>query len=505
MFARVALCLVVLAGCVSSGSGTPHANRPNIVFLLTDDMNLADIDYMPNVKSLLADAGVSFDNYYVSTSLCCPSRATNLRGQYAHSTGVESNGPTNGGFETFHLSDEQSTIGTWLQAASYRTALIGKYLNGYPNTVTRKFVPPGWDEWDSPAIGDPYQEFNYSLNQNGKLIHYGSDAADYGTDVYMRLATDFIQQSSKSGQPFFLYLNAYAPHEPATPAPADAALFPDAQVPRTPSFNEDDVSLKPAWIQRLPKLTDEDIASDDALFQKRLQSLQAVDRGVAALIGELKKDNALSNTYFVFSSDNGFHLGQHRMLPGKTTAYEMDIHMPLIIRGPGVTPGARSAALVGNIDLAPTLAEMAGAKVPDFVEGRSLTRLIRDPTSEWTRHAYLLERLGFSTRDAGSEAAPVEPPDNAGEGAANQAPSGSDLPLGVPPLFIGLRSKGFVYVEWATGETELYDVGADPEELHNLAGRSDEQPLVSQFHAALIPLKDCQGQDCASLEDVSLP
>lgn len=230
-------------------------------------------------------------------SLCCPSRTTTLRGQYSHNSGVESNGGSNGGFETAHkLGIERSTVGTWLQSAGYRTALIGKYLNGYPNTVAPTYVPPGWNEWDSASKGgNPYSEYNYTLNENGTLVRYGATPSDYGTDVYVKKAADFITQSAKAGKPSFTYLALYAPHQPATPAPRHAKLFPRAKAPRTAAYNEADVSDKPQWVQRVPLMTAAEQRSTDELYRERIRSLQAVDDGVASLVDELRRNGQLSN------------------------------------------------------------------------------------------------------------------------------------------------------------------------------------------------------------------
>src|ERR1700730_11015858 len=161
---------LLVAGCSSTHTSKPapgsRSSKPNVLFILTDDLDLREISHMPNLRSLLIDRGVSFSHYFVSVSLCCPSRSTTLRGQYSHNTGVETNGGSNGGFETAHrLGIEKSTIATWLQHAGYRTGLIGKYLNGYPNSRHRSYVPPGWNSFVSPAAGTPYNEFNYTLNQ----------------------------------------------------------------------------------------------------------------------------------------------------------------------------------------------------------------------------------------------------------------------------------------------------------------------------------------------------
>jgi arylsulfatase A-like enzyme len=225
--ALVLAIVVVGSGCSSDTKHAAHASsaRPNIVFVLTDDLDVSAMAYMPNVQRLLADQGVRFSHYFISNSLCCPSRSSILRGQYAHNTGVESNGALNGGFETaYRLGIEQSTMGTWLQHGGYRTAYIGKYLNQYPDTAPETYVPPGWNEFDSAATGYPYTEYRYTLNENHHLVYYGNKVPDYGTTVYVGKAQQFIEKSA--GTPFFLYLNVYAPHTPATPAQRDHNLFP---------------------------------------------------------------------------------------------------------------------------------------------------------------------------------------------------------------------------------------------------------------------------------------
>ena len=206
----------------------------------------------------MVQQGVSFSNNLVSVSLCCPSRATGLRGQYSHNTGIKTNGGTTGGFATMFANGlESSTIATWLNTAGYRTALFGKYLNGYPNTAGDTYVPPGWDEWYSSVKGSPYSQYNYTLNENGTLVSYGNKKKDYGNTVYTKKTKDFVTRAAQAGEPFFAYLSVYAPHGPATPAPGDEVLFPGATAPRTPNFNEADVSDKPAWVQAKPLLNAE--------------------------------------------------------------------------------------------------------------------------------------------------------------------------------------------------------------------------------------------------------
>lgn len=510
---RVLVLLIIIAllsGAFAAAPASAAASKPNILFILTDDLNLDEISVMPNLKALIADQGTSFDNYFASVSLCCPSRSTTIRGQYSHNTGVETNGGSNGGFETaFRLGIEKSTIATWLKAAGYRTGLFGKYLNGYPNTAPSMYIPPGWDEWNSAIKGDPYSEYNYTLNSDGKAVQYKAKPEDYGTDVYSKEALDFIQKSGKDKVPFFAYLAVYAPHQPATPAPRHKDLFPDVQAPRTPNYNEPDVSDKPGYIADLPLMRPAEQKIVDNLYRRRLQSLQAVDEAIRNLVDGLKANGQLDNTYIVFTSDNGFHLGNHRMPAGKQTAYEEDIHLPLIVRGPGVGANRRVTQMVGNIDLAPTFAAMAGAQAADFVDGRSFLPVLEGKGSDKWRQQYLVEHFiqGASTSVVDPE---TQEPDDIDQIESTPAPSEpTATPSGKPsraarlrgiPEFHGIRGPGWVYVEYVTGEKEFYNLASDPYELTNLARRLDPatQKILSDQVKALV---DCHGDTCRSVED----
>jgi arylsulfatase A-like enzyme len=502
----VVVAVLVFAGSCSSSSSSKAASgssKPNVLFILTDDLDFGEIAQMPNLKTLMADQGVSFSDYYASVSLCCPSRTTTLRGQYSHNTGVETNGGVNGGFETAHrLGLESSTIATWLQAAGYRTALIGKYLNGYPDTVAKTYVPPGWNEWASAAAGNPYSQFNYTLNENGKLVHYGSAPSDYGTDVYVKKAQDFIAASAKAHKPSFTYLAVYAPHQPATPAPRDANKFPGAQAPRTPAYNAVDVAGKPQFIQNLPLMTQRVQQRVDNLYRRRIQSLQAVDLGISHLVDTLRSTGQLDNTYIVFTSDNGFHLGQFRMPSGKQTAYDFDIHLPLIVRGPGVPAGRTSRAEVGNIDLAPTFAAIADAKAADFVDGRSFLDTAKDPTSGADgRQAYLVEHWKEDDGPGSRNGAPLEPGDL--DQTATPART-SRAALSTIPEYHGVRTVRYLYVEYVTGERELYDLRVDPDELHNIV-TSARPALVQTLKGELDALEHCKAASCREVEDRTMP
>src|SRR5829696_5891255 len=356
----------------ASPAASPAAppRRPNLVLVVTDDLDAASVEAMPTVRALLHDQGVSFSNFFVSTPLCCPARVSLLRGQYAHNHGVLGNGGPNGGFATFHrLGGEDSTVATWLHDAGYRTALLGKYLNGYPEDTDPSYVPPGWDEWDALVAEAPAGGgyIDYALNENGRRVTYGHDAADYSTDVLAAKATDFIARTSGADQPFFLYLAPFAPHQPSIPAPRHAQAFAEAWAPRSAAFNEADVSDKPSWVRARPVLSDEQVAEIDAQYRDRLRTLLAVDEMVATLVETLEATGELENTYLFFTSDNGFLLGEHRLPIGKETPYQEAVRVPLLVRGPGVPAGTAVDSLALNVDLAPTLAELASVPVPPFV------------------------------------------------------------------------------------------------------------------------------------------
>jgi N-acetylglucosamine-6-sulfatase len=316
-------------------------------------MTRADLHSMPGVKQSITDHGLRFTRAMVSVSLCCPSRTTILRGQYAHDSGVLTNGGTNGGFETaYRYGDERSTIATWLKARGYATALIGKYLNGFPNTAGLRYVPPGWTDFVSPVAGQPYTQYDYTLSVNGHFEHHGHRPSDYGTSVYLRHARRFIAAAHRAHRPFFLDLAVYAPHRPATPAPRDAGALAGVQLPRSPAFDVPVNPREPRWLQRVGPLRPKALARSTALFQRRRESLRAVDRGVVGLVDQLRRLHELEDTYVVFTSDNGFHQGQYRLPAGKQTEFDTDLRVPLVVRGPGVPVRRTTGALVGNVDFA---------------------------------------------------------------------------------------------------------------------------------------------------------
>src|SRR5215471_8720338 len=297
------LALLALAGLVGltlaggANARRPAAKRPNIVFVLTDDLAWNLVKYMPHVKQL-RKRGTTFTNYIVTDSLCCPSRASTFTGQYPHDTGIFSNGGDDGGFTLFHARGEESnTFATRLQGRGYRTALMGKYLNEYKPTARvdgkLHYIPPGWNEWD--VAGNGYSEFNYNLNENGKLLHYGWSRRAYLTDVLARKGSAFVHSAATSHKPFLLEIATFAPHGPYTPAPRDANDFPGLTAPRTPAFDEADISDKPPWLANHALLTPKQITNIDTSFRKRAQAVEAVDDLLGKLQSELARNGQLAN------------------------------------------------------------------------------------------------------------------------------------------------------------------------------------------------------------------
>ncbi len=489
--------------------------RPNVLFVLTDDLDLAELRYLPHTRALIGAHGTTFDDYFVSNSLCCPSRTTTLRGQYAHNTGVWSNGGDNGGFERAYADGlEHDTVATRLHQAGYTTSLTGKYLNGYPYGAAPDYVPPGWDNWASAVYGNPYSEYRYVLNQNQSYRVYRHRPRDYGTDVYVGLTNTFIRNAARHHQPFFAYLSVYAPHQPAVPARADRRRFRHAHAPRTPSFDQADVSHAPGYVRDLPAFSAEETRSIDRLFRKRIRSLQAVDRGVARLVHTLRVTKQLDDTYIVFTSDNGFHLGQHRLPAGKQTPYESDIHVPLLVRGPGVRANAHVTRLAGNTDLAPTFEAMAGVRAPSFTDGRSLLPLLRGEAPAHWRTSYLVEHRVESgmpepARPRSARGSTLEPPDPDQAGPDGQARHreirdemllnrGAEI-----PDYDALRTAHLLAAEYSTGDRELYDLRRDPDEIHNLAGT--RPALERRMAHRIAQLRRCGGRGCRRAEDRPAP
>lgn len=490
--------LALLTGQGSAGKAAAIA-KPNIVLIQTDDQTLAqlyatwttldgtDARVMPRTLDLIAKRGVTFSRYYASYPLCCPSRASLLSGRYAHHDGVISNGPPLGGWPGYtRKAIYNHNLAIWLQEAGYRTIHIGKFLNSYgtedaPETV----VPPGWDDWESSATDNSTRlYYGYRLNVNGQIYgpigdpNYdelsGKDdpgcpefppvggVCNYSTDAFTQRAIDQIN-ATPLGQPFYLQLDYIAPHgdprPPNGPEPAprhyDTAL--STVLPKLPGFNEGDVTDKPTFIRdAAPLLTQPDIRRTRVGYQKSLESLRAVDEGVARVIGALRDRGELKNTYVFFITDNGIFNGEHRLDRAKFLPYEPAIHLPLLVRGPGIKPGIQSGELVGNIDLAPTILQLAGGTADRSFDGRSFKPFWENP-EERTRRPFLLESFVLATDLDGDG----NPDRSSGRRITERRIS---APL---ENYLGVRLGPYAYFEYQTGDRELYDLRKDPNELNN--------------------------------------
>jgi arylsulfatase A-like enzyme len=424
----------------------PTPLRPNIVFINTDDQRwdttgpehaLPGQVAMPEVRSEIADVGVEFTQGFVTTPLCCPSRMSWFKSQYAHEHDIHQ-----GTTEELAAVDDSSTIATWLQDAGYRTGMFGKYANGYGGLWTGgepPYVPPGWDEWQA-LLGGPY--YDYKLVENGVLVQYGSTAADYSTDVLRAKVVAFIADAAASGEPFFAYFAPVTPHYPWEPAPRHLSTRSGVAAHRPPSFNEADVSDK-AYLSNAPL---QEPVQIDYMVRRSMEMVLAVDEAVGE-IAQLLRDLGIENdTLFVYTSDNGYYWGEHRLV-AKNRPYEESVRVPYMIRYPRLAPLPRSDdRFVLNLDFAPTLVELAGATPAASFAGTSLVRAIDGTASAW-RSDFLMEAW----------------------------PTGTE--------FVTVREKRWKYIEYSSGRKELYDLDLDPYELTSVHSNAANAARIAAMAA----------------------
>jgi N-acetylglucosamine-6-sulfatase len=517
----------------------PNSEPPSFVVIQTDDQTLdglydtfsaypgaPETRAMPNTLDSIAKRGMTFNRYYVPYPLCCPSRVSLMTGRYSHNNGVKGNVQPNGGFYGFSFRAAAShNVATWLQGAGYRTIHVGKFLNGYgdPPYDDGTHVTPGWSAWHTVLRADTHHYFyGYTLNNNGELsAPYGDSgtwepreytvrddfgcpfapierACVYATDVFNWMAREEMLATPPE-QPFYLQLDYTAPHgdfrRPAGPEPAPRHYdwFRGKRLPhnRSEGFDEGNVSDKPRFIRDAPHLTPNEKRTYRVYYQKQLDSLRAVDDGVKLVLDTLGQLHRLRNTYVIFTSDNGFFFGEHRLLGGKFLAYEPATHLPFLIRGPGIEPDSETGELAANIDIAPTILELAGAEADKSLDGRSLVPFLRDPELR-TRRPILFESF-------------VETSDVAAQGAISRAPVGASARRGneatasllAPPKdYAGIRLGPYKYIAWPTGEKELYNITKDPYELNNIAKVPNFYPIRNFLHRQMKRLIDCVGRSC---------
>jgi arylsulfatase A-like enzyme len=425
----LAVVIVALAPAFGASPAAADEPLPNIVLIVTDDQRFDSMWALPNINEELVGRGTNFTQAHVVLPLCCPARTSILTGQYAHTTGIYGNGttdPRGGGFAGF---DDTTTMATVLDAAGYRTGLVGKYLNGYPGG----YVPPGWDRWVGLSNSDG-SYYDYDLTEDGTVVHHGSTPDEYLTDVLAQRALDFLDAGAS--RPFFLMWTPLAPHASATPSLEHEHAFDSLTPWRPPSYAEADVSDKPPWLQarkRWGALAQADI---DAFREHQLESLLSVDDAVDAIVERLRSNGELDDTLIVFTSDNGFLYGEHR-LRAKDLPYEEATRVPMVYSYAPWTRIGTSSGLATNIDIAPTIAALAETAMPG-AEGRDLGPYLAGEAS-FPRGTHLIE--GAAIRDV--------------------------------PSWCQLRSPLRVYTRYADGFEEYYNLAKDPYQLRNLAPKID--------------------------------
>lgn len=489
--------LLTALGCASAAAAPERDDeRPNVVMILADDLDAVTTPVwqaMPRTAALIRDRGMELSNSFAPMPICCAARSSILTGQYGHNTGVLTNSGEVGGFDTFRRKGNEShTIATTLHDAGYRTGMAGKYLNGLEHDPNH--IPPGWDDWNAGVDNFLYSGYNYTLNENGTLVKYGVAPQDYETDVIRGKSERFITKAAASNQPFFWYAASTSPHFPIPPAPRHLPDTRPTAAPRSPNYQESDVSDKPSWLvdtaaARAATIT----ATNDIDYTNRLGALKSLDDMVAGIVDTLARTGELANTYLIFTSDNGYSLGAHR-LTQKMAPYEESMRVPLAITGPGIRPG-RNNAMALSIDFAPTIFDWAGISIPDRVDGRSLTPVLHSDTKGW--------RTDFAAEYGGAG--------NDGQnGIAQEQIPGTETPLIYAldmPSWSAVRTQRYLYARWYERERpldkreyELYDLHTDPHQLTNLIktpeGRDKHATLVATLDRRLTELTTCAGPSC---------
>lgn len=448
--ATLALAAVMLAAA-------PAAAQTNFVVITTDDQTAAGLADMPKTLTLLAAQGTRFTDAIVPTAACAPSRAAFLTGQYPHNNGVVEN---EGAYQAL---DQTQTLPVWLQNAGFHTTLIGKYLHGYSDAPTE--IPPGWSDWQAIVNAEP-PLFGFTLNVNGSFVTHGTSAADYQTDVIAARAEAAISARAAAGGRFFLWLAPTAPHlepglTPPRPAPRHLGLFADKPLPKSPAFDEADVSDKPLAIRNLPRI---DAAAEAAIgerYRRRQEALLAVDDLVERVVNRLRATGLLATTTIIFTSDNGFMLGEHRLQLGKNNFYDQALRVPLIVRGPRFAKNQEFALPVSNIDLTRTIVERAGATPGRILDGRNLLQLIAQPEMAESR-TLLIERTS-------------------------------------PTVATAIRTRQYTLTQYAGGTREFYDRDADPDELDSRHADPALAAVRTALGGKLNRLKTCSGNVCRSI------
>ncbi|CAG8089156.1 unnamed protein product [Penicillium olsonii] len=495
-----------------------ESRKPNILFVITDDQDLQldSINYTPLISKHVRDQGTFFTNHFVTTALCCPSRVSLWTGRQAHNTNVTDVKPPYGGYPKFvERGFNDDFLPIWLQDAGYDTYYTGKMFNAH--TVDNYHSPHINGFNGSDFLLDPYTysylNSTYQRNRDAPVSHEG----EHTIDVITRKALGFLDDALEGDRPFFLAVSPVAPHSNVDPDAIEGGkismtlpiplkrhedLFQDVKVPRHENFNPDQPSGA-GWIRDLPKQNQTVVDYNDLFYRSRLQALQGVDELVDSLVTRLEESDQVDNTYIIYTSDNGFHIGQHRLPPGKTCGFEEDIRVPLFIRGPGIPKGHVQDAVTTHVDLAPTFFHLAG--IPARTDFDGITIPIT-PDFEAERHEHVtVEYWGSAVA----------------EGAfSGIGPQGSTLIPNNTYKSVRLLGEGYnlYYSVWCNNEHELYDLSTDPYQVNNLypnspiessdspqiLGRNLNQ-AINRLDALLMVLKSCQGKTCIQPWDVLQP
>jgi N-acetylglucosamine-6-sulfatase len=492
-----ALTLVLALALLTRAAPSPaQSGKPNVIVFVTDDQTLRDMLAMPRTQAHIGGGGTSFQKAYASFPLCCPSRITLQTGQYAHNHGILGNTPPSGGYGKFN---DKNALPVWLQGAGYRTVHIGKMPNGYGSTAP---VQAGFGPYPERGefygfIGPGSAYTGFFLNENGVPTGYNQD--EYQTDVYAIKASQAINDHANtfSGSPLYMQVQFFAPHDPNTAAIRHQGYFASQPLPVDKSYNEKDVRDKPPWVQRIKRLGGGLRSKIATRYRGRLETLLAVDEAINSIMNTLFARGMLSNTYVIFTSDNGFMQGQHRLHQGKFVPYEPSINVPLMIRGPGIPPGGVSKTLVSNVDLTATILDATDA-VPGLVQdGRSLLPYAADPNQRSTR-PILLE---------------TGPPGAIGE-IANASGGRQKVRLSkyvknldldgaaqiartiTAPRYRAIRTDRYLLVKYGDGGRELYDMARDPLQVNSVYADLRYVAVRKWLIKRLAALQPCIGTGC---------
>ncbi|KAH8883343.1 arylsulfatase [Thozetella sp. PMI_491] len=505
MKSTVALLLTLglqYASC--SASSATASQKPNIVFIFTDDqdLHLGSIHHQERLLSLMRDKGTFFSNHYATVSQCCPSRASLLRGQAAHNTNITNVDAPGGNYDKWTLAGEDKDyLPHWLKKAGYHTEYMGKLMNGYSIFNYDRPAPRGWDHAD--ILLDPYQyEYNRPvMSENGaRPVTF---PGYHQIDVLKAKALARLDYMAALNQPFYLTIAPTAPHDqdqlnlPPIPLARYYDDFPETTLVRVANFNPADQTLqskKASWWGQLPLLNQTQLDTGDLHFRRRLQALKGVDDIVEDVIGSLDAKGVLNNTYVIYTSDNGFHIATHRDLGGKTSPYREDTNLPFFVRGPGIPANVTSGLPSAHLDLAPTFLEIAGLakeEWPAFLDGRSLLDQWHNPTKKASKCAGDTKEI-INVEYWG--------------GSRQEAPGwtfieGSRSNNSYKTLRIVTEGASWLYSKWCTNQTELFNTTADPWELNNLADSSDPQihRVLTRLNAILLGSKSCETDSCRDL------